>query len=118
MNEKDVLKQSVKVFIGGLFIFSIIGIVLKQVNFPLGFILGYVVSFLSFYTIILMSDFILKMGQTIKYVVMMFILKMLLYAGGFILAIKLNNIFNLISVFIGYFVIRITIGILGYLNRK
>ena len=29
MNEKDVLKQSVKVFIGGLVIFSIVGFVLK-----------------------------------------------------------------------------------------
>lgn len=118
MNEKDVLKQSIKVFIGGLLIFIIIGVILKQISFPLGFILGYIVSALSFYIIILMSDFILKMGQTIKYVVMMFILKMLLYVGGFILAIKLDNIFNLISVFFGYFVIRITIGILGFLNRQ
>lgn len=118
MSENDVLKQSVKVFIGGLLIFIIVGIALKQISFPLGFILGYIVSVLSFYMIILMSDFILKMGQTIKYVVMMFILKMVLYAGGFILAIKLDNIFNLISVFFGYFVIRMTIGILGYLNRQ
>ena len=44
MNEKDVLKQSVKVFIGGLVIFSIVGFVLKQISFPLGFILGYAVS--------------------------------------------------------------------------
>ena len=36
MNEKDVLKQSVKVFIGGLVIFSIVGFVLKQISFPLG----------------------------------------------------------------------------------
>ena len=49
MNEKDVLKQSVKVFIGGLIIFSIVGFVLKQISFPLGFILGYAVSVLSFY---------------------------------------------------------------------
>ena len=62
MNEKDVLKQSVKVFIGGLVIFSIVGFVLKQISFPLGFILGYAVSVLSFYIIIVMSDVILKMG--------------------------------------------------------
>ena len=41
MNERDVLKQSVKVFIGGLLIFIIIGMILKQISFPLGFILGY-----------------------------------------------------------------------------
>ena len=33
MNEKDVLKQSVKVFIGGLIIFSIVGFVLKQISY-------------------------------------------------------------------------------------
>lgn len=118
MNEKDVLKQSIKVFIVGLICFGIVSIFLKQINFILGFILGYIVSVLSFYIIIFMSDAILKMGQAIKYVVVMFILKMVLYASGFILAIKLDNIFNLISVFCGYFVIRITIGILGYLNRE
>lgn len=118
MNENDVLKQSVKVFIIGLIIFSIIGIFVKQVNFILGFILGYVISVLSFYIIILMSDIILKLGQTVKYVIFMFIIKMLLYAGGFILALKFNSIFNLISVFFGYFVIRITISVLGYLNRE
>ena len=70
MNEKDVLKQSVKVFIGGLVIFSIVGFVLKHISFPLGFILGYAGSVLSFYIIIVMSDVILKMGQAIRFVVM------------------------------------------------
>lgn len=117
MNENDVLKQSVKVFIGGLIIFSIVGLILKEISFPLGFILGYGVSVLSFYIIIVMSDVILKMGQSIRFVVMMFIAKMLLYAGGFLLAIKFDNIFNLISVFFGYFITKITIDILGYLKR-
>ena len=116
MNEKDVLKQSVKVFIGGLIIFSIVGFVLKQISFPLGFILGYAVSVLSFYIIIVMSDVILKMGQAIRFVVMMFIAKMLLYIAGFMLAIKFD-VFNLISVFFGYFVTKITINILGYIKR-
>ena len=99
MNEKDVLKQSVKVFIGGLVIFSIVGFVLKQISFPLGFILGYAVSVLSFYIIIVMSDVILKMGQAIRFVVMMFIAKMLLYIAGFMLAIKFDDIFNLSRTF-------------------
>ncbi|MCR1960596.1 hypothetical protein CWE04_09150 [Thomasclavelia cocleata] len=117
MNEKDVLKQSVKVFIGGLIIFSILGFVLKQVSYPLGFILGYAVSVLSFYIIIVMSDMILKMGQTIRFVVIMFVAKMLLYIAGFMLAIKFDNTFSLISVFFGYFVTKITINILGYIKR-
>lgn len=117
MNENDVLKQSVKVFIVGLIIFSIIGLILKQISYPLGFILGYIISSLSFYIIIIMSDLILKMGQSTRYVIVMFILKMLLYASGFMLAIKLDNIFNLISVFFGYFITKITIDILAYLNR-
>lgn len=117
MNEHDVLKQSVKVFIGGLIIFSIVGIIFKQINYPLGFVLGYGVSVLSFYIIIFMSDAILKMGQSVRLVVIMFIAKMLLYAGGFLLAIKFDNIFNLISVFVGYFVTKITIDVLGYIKR-
>ena len=88
MNEKDVLKQSVKVFIGGLIIFSIVGFVLKQISFPLGFILGYAVSVLSFYIII-----VIKRKCSI-----------LCYC-------------NLISVFFGYFVTKITINILGYIKR-
>lgn len=117
MNENDVLKQSVKVFIGGLVIFCLVGFILKQISYPLGFILGYGVSVLSFYIIIVMSDVILKMGQTIRFVVMMFIAKMILYAAGFMLAIKFGDIFNLISVFFGYFVTKITINILGYVKR-
>ena len=101
----------------GLIIFSIVGFVLKQISFPLGFILGYAVSVLSFYIIIVMSDVILKMGQAIRFVVMMFIAKMLLYIAGFMLAIKFDDIFNLISVFFGYFVTKITINILGYIKR-
>ena len=118
MNENDVLRQSVKIFVIGLIIFGIIGIFLKQTNLVLGFILGYTISVISFYIIILMSDIILKMGQAVKYVIFMFLLKMILYAGGFILAIKLDNLFSLISVFCGYFVMKITIGLLSYLNRE
>ena len=117
MNEKDVLKQSVKVFIGGLIIFSIVGVILKQISYPLGFILGYAVSVLSFYILIVMSDVILKMGQSTRFVVMKFVAKMLLYVAGFMLAIKFDNIFNLISVFFGYFVTKMTIDILGYIKR-
>lgn len=117
MNENDVLKQSVKVFVGGLIIFSIAGFILKQFSYPLGFILGYAINVLSFYIIIVMSDVILKMGQSTRFVVMMFVAKMLLYVVGFMLAIKFDNIFNLIAVFFGYFVTKITIDILGYLER-
>ena len=117
MNEKEVLRQSVKVFIGGLIIFSLVGLILKQISYPLGFILGYLISVISFYIIILMSDMILKMGQSIRYVVIMFVMKMLLYIFGFMLAIKLDNIFNIISVFFGYFVTKITINYLSYIKR-
>ena len=47
----------------------------------------------------------------------MFVAKMLLYIAGFMLAIKFDNIFSLISVFFGYFVTKITINILGYIKR-
>lgn len=117
MNENDVLKQSIKVFAAGIIVFGIVGLFLKEISYPLGFLLGYVISVLSFYMIIVMSDLILKMGQSIRYVVILFILKMILYAGGFILAIKVDNVFNLVGVFCGYFVTKVTINILGYTNR-
>ncbi len=118
MNERDVLKQSIKVFIIGLIIFSLIGVILKSIAYPLGFALGYVINVMIFNIIIKTSDLILNIGHSISMIVIMSIIKLLLYALGFLLAIFFKDILSIIGVFFGYMVIKITINIMGYLTKE
>lgn len=118
MNERDVLKQSIKVFIIGLIIFSLIGVILKSIAYPLGFALGYIINVMIFNIIIKTSDLILNIGHSISMIVIMSIIKLLLYALGFLLAIFFKDIFSIIGVFFGYMVIKITINIMGYLTKE
>ncbi|RHM58912.1 MULTISPECIES: hypothetical protein [Coprobacillaceae] len=118
MNERDVLKQSIKVFIIGLIIFSLIGVILKSIAYPLGFALGYVINVIIFNIIIKTSDLILNIGHSISMIVIMSIIKLLLYALGFLLAIFFKDILSIIGVFFGYMVIKITINIMGYLTKE
>ena len=118
MNERDVLKQSIKVFIIGLIIFSLIGVILKSIASPLGFALGYVINVIIFNIIIKTSDLILNIGHSISMIVIMSIIKLLLYALGFLLAIFFKDILSIIGVFFGYMVIKITINIMGYLTKE
>ena len=101
MNERDVLKQSIKVFIIGLIIFSLIGVILKSIAYPLGFALGYVINVIIFNIIIKTSDLILNIGHSISMIVIMSIIKLLLYALGFLLAIFFKDILSIIGVFFG-----------------
>ena len=119
MNERDVLKQSIKVFIIGLIIFSLIGVILKSIAYPLGFALGYVINVIIFNIIIIKtSDLILNIGHSISMIVIMSIIKLLLYALGFLLAIFFKDILSIIGIFFGYMVIKITINIMGYLTKE
>lgn len=117
MDEKIVLRKSVIVFLVGLVIFSIIGIFAKTVSYPLGFIVGYIASMLSFGIIIKMSEIILNLRQSTMIVVVMFVVKMAIYAISFLLAIFFKDIFNIIGVFFGLMVTRITIYVVTYLTK-
>lgn len=117
MNEHDILKKSIKVCIIGIIIFSIIGLCLKSISYPLGFLLGYIINVVVFCLIIKMSDFILNLKQSTSLIILLNILKLFLYALGFLVAIFFKDIFSLVGVFFGYMVTKITIHIVAYKSK-
>lgn len=117
MNEKTVLKQSVKLFIVGLIIFSMVGIVLKNISYPLGFLLGYIFNTIVFYVIIITSDMILNIKRSTSLIILMNIGKLIIYAIGFLLAIFFPHIFNIIGVFFGYMMTKLSIFVANYISN-
>lgn len=116
MNEKDVLRKSLYLLVIGCFLFGIIGILLKDISYLLGFILGYVINVIVFLLIMKMSDEILKTSASTVFVVMGFILKLVLYAIGFYIAVKTKWV-HLLGVFVGYMVTKLSIYIEGYIHK-
>jgi hypothetical protein len=116
MNEKNVVKRSVFLFLIGIVLFSIIGVLLKDISYLFGFILGYLLNLVIFYLIIKMSEGILTFSMSTTIVIIMFIVKMLIYALGFIVAVK-SKWFHLLGVFMGYMMTKLSIYVEGYINR-
>jgi hypothetical protein len=116
MNEKNVVKRSVFLFLIGIILFSIIGVLLKDISYLFGFILGYLLNLVIFYLIIKMSEGILTFSMSTTIVIIMFIVKMLIYALGFIIAVK-SKWFHLLGVFMGYMMTKLSIYVEGYINR-
>ncbi|MEG0547395.1 MAG: hypothetical protein RR428_03830 [Coprobacillus sp.] len=118
MNERDVQVESRKTFLFILLIFCIIGVLLKSIAYPIGLVMGYIVSYVNFMMTIYSSDLILKSGNNVMIVIVMFIAKMILWIAGFALSIIFKDFINIAGVFIGYLVIQITIYWLTYYTRK
>lgn len=116
MNENKVLQQSFYVFLIGCILFSILSFVISNISYVIGFILGYIINVGVFLLIIKMSSEILTMKSSSILIAMGFILKLLMYSLGFYLAVKLSWI-NIISVFFGYLITKITIYIGGYIYK-
>lgn len=116
MNEKDVLKRSLYLFVVGCFLMGIVGILLHDVSYLLGLILGYVINVIVFYMIIYMSDGILKFSMSSFIVAVMFILKLVIYALGFYIAVKVSWI-HIFGVFVGYMLTKLSIYYEGYQHR-
>ena len=116
MNEKTVLKSSLYVFFAGCILFGIVSFLTKDISYLLGIIVGYVINVLVFLIIIKMTDLILQMSMSTIIVVMMFFVKLLLYAVGFLLAVKTSYV-HILSVFCGYLITKITIFIEGYIHK-
>lgn len=116
MNEKNVMHQSVKVFLIGCLLFCLLGILIKDISYLLGFVIGYLLNLVVFYIIIKMSEGILTFSMSIPIVVTMFFMKLLVYALGFFIAIKLDWV-NLLGVFAGYMITKISIYVEGYRNK-
>lgn len=118
MNENTVLKNSIKLSSIGLLLFVITAGITKDSSYIFGYLVGYGINVLTFLLIIQSSTMLLNLrGGTSGIIMVMFIIKLLLYALGFFLALKLPNIFNIVGVFVGYFVIKVTIYIDGHRNK-
>mgnify|MGYP000242396402 CR=1 FL=1 len=112
MNEKLVFKKSFFIFLIGFIVFSIIGLTMKSISYPLGFLLGYLFNLAIFYVIIITSDMILNLQRSL--IILLNIVKLAIYAIGFLIAIFIPKWFNLMGVLFGYMVIKITIYIVSY----
>ena len=117
MNEKTVLKTSIYVFLVGCIILGLIGIYFNDISYILGFILGYIINVIVYLLIIKMSEGILKFSMSIVIIVIMFIVKLALYALGFYVAVKMSQV-HLLGVFLGYLVTKVTIFMEGWLVRQ
>ena len=114
MNENTVLSHSKYIFLVALAIAGLVSLLLMDISYFLGIIVGYIVSMIIFQIIIKMSDLILAISSnTISLVIILFLTKLLIYGLGFFIAIKVSWI-NIITVFLGYFIINITIYIDTY----
>ena len=114
MNENTVMSHSKYVFLVALAIAGLVSLLLMDISYFLGIIVGYIVSMIIFQIIIKMSDLILAISSnTISLVIILFLTKLLIYGLGFFIAIKVSWI-NIITVFLGYFIIKITIYIDTY----
>lgn len=116
MDEKDVLRRSVYLFLIGCFLFGIVGILLKDISFELGFILGYIINVIVFYLIIKMSEGILKFSMSTVIVAIMFLVKLALYALGFYIAVQ-SQWFHIFGVFMGYMLTKLSIYVEGYIHK-
>ena len=114
MNEKLVFKRSALIFLIGFVIFSIVGFIMKSISYPLGFLLGYLFN----HVIIITSDMILNLKKSTSLIILLNIVKLAIYAIGFLIAIFIPKWFNLIGVFFGYMVIKITIYIVSYQMKE
>ena len=105
MNENTVMSHSKYVFLVALAIAGLVSLLLMDISYFLGIIVGYIVSLIIFQIIIKMSDLILAISSnTISLVIILFLTKLLIYGLGFFIAIKVSWI-NIITVFLGYFVL-------------
>lgn len=116
MNEKTVLKSSIYVFLVGCLLLGILGLFLRDISYVLGFVLGYIINVVVFCLIIKMSEDILKFSMSTIIVVIMFLVKLALYALGFYVAVK-SSWFHIFGVFLGYLVTKVTINIEGLRHK-
>lgn len=116
MNENNVIRRSIQVFLIGILLFGILGILIKDFSYVLGFIIGYLLNLLVFNIIIKMSESILSFTMSTPIVIIGFLGKLFVYALGFFIAIKLEWI-NILGVFAGYMSTKISIYLEGYKNK-
>ena len=113
MDEKIVIKKSVYTFIVFLMGAAIFSILFHSKTYILGMILGYLLNLLTFQITINSSSLMLEIRSSRGIVTLSFLIKILIYLSGFYLSYLFSDIFDIISVFIGYLIIKITIIVIG-----
>lgn len=116
MEIRDVERQSIKILV----VLLIGSFFFRSLPISTGVLLGYVLSLIIFRLDQLMVDSYLGTGSkvVVRLVIVSYILKMLTYTLGFILAVKNPKLLNIFGVAVGYLTIKLTIFYLGYKNRN
>lgn len=118
MDEKLVIKKSFPVYIVLLTLSLIGGLLTDSFSFAIGITVGYIINLIIFNLIIYTSKTILELqAGSVTLIIILFIIKLIIYASGFYLAILLDDLILLAGVFFGYFIIKITINLCGYIYK-
>lgn len=109
--DKDIVKRSFSIFLILFIILLVMSIILKKISLALGFVLGYALCLLNFKLLTIMVDAILASTKKISVFLAIFnhIFIVFIYSIGFLLAVKFPAFFNLFTVTIGYFVLKLSI---------
>lgn len=112
MVEKKVLRNSVKFFSLALAITIVLGLINHTIAYAIGMSIGYVISLIVFKMTVLRVDAILEHQNKAYSNVLIFVMllgKYMIYSAGILLGIFFKEYVNFIAVFIGYFIVNITI---------
>lgn len=108
MEEKAIVVRQLKISIVIGIILLIVGIIIHNMTYLFGFMLGLIISLIEFRLVVLSCDLILDLSLSKFLVFVLFIVRYLLYGLGFVIAIKVPY-FNIFLVLIGYLLTKIAI---------
>lgn len=115
-DEFDIVRASTKLFAIIECVMIIVSLLLHRIDLAIGFVFGYMINLITFFLIVKMVDTILmvQVSKNAYLTGLFFIARMLIYALGFLLAIKVSWI-NLYTLCLGYFVVKVTLHLEKYL---
>lgn len=110
-DEKQLGIESVKTGLFGCVVALIVAILLKNMAILGGYILGFLISIIIYRIDCQYASGIIASRMTKMYALygLFFILKLGIYAIGFLIAVKVPVIFSLFSVAVGYLTTKLTI---------
>lgn len=118
MDEIKVIKNSVFVYLIGLVATVVMGLFFNSISYPIGFTFGYILNLIVFLLIIAISKLILELGTGSVFLIgLLFLIKLIIYGIGFYLAIHFEEYISLVCVFFGYFIIKLSIYVTGYIYK-
>lgn len=106
MIEYKIRRQSYIIFLIGLIATLFTG----EIRYPAGFMIGYLISLLAFMMTARVTDLLLDNKSNTKILtVCLFIGQLFIYSAGLLIGLLLMDYVSYITVFIAYFVIKMTI---------